>query len=226
MAQDRSQETPSRIHKIGRAAALTGSVGLGVLVGGVTGAEAIQNSSHETDVTHQLVLNAQELRSKVNQYIEVSFNTTSYTMLDWQKMSLETQRAVADALVGEPMFLDVNTDDLRLYEKLVDPKDGHVMLDLNMNPDKYPQKPGKNFDGHPIELRVTKEQYEELKSKFGTVMDPEALTEKSFPGDIKVKGGTRFIVKVDTLPRGTDPRESYSQLVLQVVIPDVVPTVR
>lgn len=143
-------------------------------------------------------------------------NWVSLNFLKWFEMTKSTQRKVVDSLLGKDVVLNIDTSDLRLHEKLT--TEDHVQLDLNMDPHKYPQVFDKNYDGHPVELRVTKEQYAELKRKFGQVKDPQALSENSFPGDIPVTRGAILMVKVEKLPRGTNASESYSEFVLRTFI--------
>jgi len=140
---------------------------------------------------------------------------TELKFLDWYNLPADEQRKKADSMVGQEVTLYVNTSDLRLHTKMVLPD--HVQVDLNMDLTRYPQFLGTNYDGHPVEMRLTKDQYEELKSKFERVTEATAGPGNSgiFPGDLIVPQDTIFKTKMDKLPRGDNPKEAYSEFVMQ-----------
>lgn len=156
-------------------------------------------------------------------------NSKEQTLTNWVRMDFLTfhmesrsdQRKVADSLVGRKIAIIIDTQDLRLHEKLR--TTDHAQFDMNMNPEKYPVPPGEGYDGHPVELRVTPEQEKQLKKRYGEVKDPQAQAENSFPGDIPVKDAV-LVAEVEKLARGDNPKESYSEFVLQEVIPTQVAT--
>lgn len=136
---------------------------------------------------------------------------TELNFLDWYRLPRETQEATALFLEGRAVVLNVNTSDLRLHTKLVNP--GHVLVDLNVYPDKEPLPPaGPNYSGKPVEMRLTTEQYQVLKDEWRAEPSGNDI-------DIIVPTGTKLNVKPQRLPRGTSPTEITTQLVFQDYTP-------
>lgn len=202
----------SFIERVGKAARSRASaIGLAVgLAGGVVAGQ--QPSPQPQGVDHGPGISKTDLANWTNPPKE-TLRRPNQNFLWFYSLAGDAQRRWADSLVGSEIAIIVDTPYLRLHDKLI--ASDHVQLDLNLSE----TPPNATSDGHPVEMRVTKEQYEELKSKFGVMKDPEAMAEKSFPGDVRVPPGTVFNFKVEVLPRGDNPKEQYSQLVLQNYAP-------
>lgn len=130
---------------------------------------------------------------------------TELNFLDWYRMPREAQEATALFLEGKDVVLNVNTPDLRLHTKLINPD--HVLVDLNIPLDKELLPPaGSNYSGKPVEMRLTTDQYDGLRKDWGTA---------STDNDITVPVGTKLNVRPQQLFRGDSPQEITTQLVFQ-----------
>lgn len=114
-----------------------------------------------------------------------------------------------NSLLGRGGAIKVNTKELRLHWVLENPNylQVHMLMSERSTTNRY-----------PIEMRVTRRQWEDLKKRFKTV--PQDSKEPfSFPGDLIVPEGTDLNFRVDFLTRGDFPGAQFLMLALLNVKP-------
>lgn len=136
-------------------------------------------------------------------------NDTPVEMLlsDFSGFSLDSQVTVVDALKDKHLNLIIDRDDLRLHVVLSDSALEHKLLHLNVTYPTTNAPSNKDWSGHPVEVRMTDYEYENLKKIW---KDPSSQ-ETRIPDLLVPKGNTLKFFAIP-LQRGTDPKEVSNQL--------------
>lgn len=210
MPNDQGNETPQAgktplIERLGNAirkhrlaTGLAAAIGVGVVAGGSQTQPQPEKADHGPGITTNTDL-ANWTNPKISTAEQNELKGAEINFLDWYRLPKNDQRSEIDSFAGKNVVVNVKTPDLKLHLVESDPDnpDGDKLFDMIVDPSKEPLPIGPD-DGHPVRIRLSNGQYEQLKKSW--------KTESSGPySDLVVPEGAKVLFTASIFPRHLNP---------------------